>query len=211
MIDKKLEQETLQQKEERLRQWEQLEKCEREVLEELAPYGIKRIYNSKGRYPPDDFYALKFIIYFLDKPKELPKLEALLATCSDDDLLYKGTNALMWAADAELAYEKLLLLADRKDFIATHIMGREPDGRTVLHRYASRKFAPAEGVKLLLDWGADVNAIDDELWTPLHDAARSQNDSVYGELEKYGAVSTRNSSGDSPMTISERLYALDLW
>ena len=187
------------------------EKRKKAILEDLSPFGITRIYETEGEYLFDDYYPLKFIIHFLWKEEMLPKLKDLLATCTDDDLVYGDSNALLWTADSNLAYEKLLLLADRKEFINKHIMSRWRHGRTVLHYYASRSIASGNGVQLLIDWGADVNATDDYLWTPLHEAEAAQHDPVVSALVRNGAISTRNSLGDFPHTIRDRLDAIDAW
>ncbi len=96
----------------------------------------------------------------------------LLKTYNDEDLISDGENALMWAAKSTLNYDKLLLLKQSKpDFVAQHFHDRGLEGRTVLHYAAGGVDDSAEAIKILVEWGADVNAQDDYLWTPLHEAA----------------------------------------
>ncbi|MCL2825899.1 MAG: ankyrin repeat domain-containing protein [Eggerthellaceae bacterium] len=193
------------------RKREELEACEQRILEELGAFGITRVQADNPEYPLEGYYAPKFLLYYLDKEEALPLLQAKLAALSDEDLLFQGGNALFWAAGSDLAYEKLLILADRKDFIAAHIHDRGKEGQTVLHYYAHRYSARPEGVALLAGWGADIDATDDDLWTPLHNAAASQNDAVFAALIALGAKSTKNAAGDYPRTIADWLDALDAW
>ena len=183
---------------------------EAEILAELKEYGIDRIWDRVD-YSFEDYYPLMFIMGLMNKEEYLPKLEALLKTCRDEDLVYKNSNALMWAADSDLSYEELLMLEDRKDFISQYIGRKDRIGRTALHRYAGRRFANPDGIDLLVEWGADVNAKDDYLWTPLHDAEATQSGPLIGRLNRLGAKSSRNNEGKTPEAIGDWLDALDAW
>ena len=203
-IEKSKEEHALQKE-----RWAFLEARKAEILAELKEYGIANILDTAD-YPFEDYYPLMFIMGYLKQKECLPKLEALLKTCSDEDLVYKNSNALMWAADSELSYEELLLLEDRKDFISQYIGQKDRIGRTALHRYANSRFANPDGIDLLVEWGADVNAKDDYLWTPLHDAASRQSP-LFGRLCQHGAISSQNDEGRTPDAIWDWIDALDAW
>jgi hypothetical protein len=70
------------------------------------------------------------------------------------------------------------------------------ENETVLHRAAAHGYA--EHVSVLLDWEADVQSPNDELWTPLHQAATSeaQNLAVIEVLVAAGADLNALTLGD---------------
>ncbi len=59
----------------------------------------------------------------------------------------------------------------KADFISEHIHDKGHGGRTALHYAAGGKDDNANTIRLLVEWGADVNAQDDALFTPLHELA----------------------------------------
>lgn len=182
------------------------------ILKQLQEYGITKIHDDSNKCPINDFYLLKFVMYYMEKKEYLPKLAALLSTCSDDDLIYGDTNALMWAG-TYLAHEKLLLLQDRKDFIQKHIMDTNSIGMTALHFTAGAYDDEPDAIRLLVKWGADVNAKDKYLWTPLHEAACRNHDNTGSlrALYKCGAIESKNDRGDTPSQLQDRLDAIDAW
>ena len=181
-----------------------------EIMADLAEYGVDHIYDG-GNYQVEDYYRLKFVMRFLRCEGGLPKLEALLKICTDEDLVYKDTNALMWASGSKLSYQILLLLKNRKGFISRHIGQKDGMGRVALHYYAGNSGADPDGIDLLVEWGADVNAKDDRLWSPLHCAESRQDDELAGRLIKLGAVSSKDSEGYTPEAIRDQLDAIDAW
>lgn len=189
-----------------------LEALKRHILTDLHEYGIKSIYTESEEYPLDDYYPLKFIIHYLNDKEYLPKLEALLRTFGDEALVYKDSNALMWSGYV-LAFEKLKLLENRKNFIAAHINDCGPKGKTALHYAAEGWYDDPDALKLLAGWGADVNAKDDALWTALHViASRNQdNRGSWKVLTELGAENSEDTLGQTPGSIQFRLDALDAW
>ncbi|MDR0848719.1 MAG: ankyrin repeat domain-containing protein [Propionibacteriaceae bacterium] len=185
----------------------------KEILVELAPFGITRIQDDSRDCPIRGYYPIKFVLYYLNDEEYLPVLEEYLSGLSDDDLVYEDSNALMWGGH-ELYDQKLALLADRKEFIQAHVADSGPKGRTALHYAASSDESCApEAMTLLVEWGADVNAQDDYGWTPLHDVAvrNSRNHRSWETLERLGARSIKNAAGDTPGNIQDRLDAIDAW
>ena len=181
------------------------------ILTELKLYGIEDIYIDSKLYSLANYYPLKFIMRYVADEIYLPKLTVLLEGCTDDDLVYKREHALVWAADSKLSYAILRLLENRKEWITAYINRPVDQGRTALHHYACSNVANPDGIDLLLRWGADVNAKDDYLWTPLHEAEACQNDTLVSRLYKLGAKSSVNSDGDTPADIRFRLDAIDAW
>lgn len=115
---------------------------------------------------------LSHIMVYLKQKEYLPKLKALLEVLSDEDLCFRGENAILWAAGSALGLEKLLLLKECKaHFVAKHLRDKGYAGRTALHYAACGCEDSAETMYLLVQWGADVNARDDALFTPLHELA----------------------------------------
>jgi ankyrin repeat protein len=86
--------------------------------------------------------------------------------------------------------------------VVADIEATDPDdGWTVLHRAVFRDFHQI--VQLLLDKGANVNALDHKFWTPLHRAAFSGNTSSAVLLLKKGAdVGAMDVNGQTPLHIA---------
>lgn len=182
------------------------------IAAELKEYGIDRTYGAKG-YSEADYYPLKFIMRYLERREDLPRLEGLVQAAADKDLVYKDSSALMWAAGSQRADEIMRMLQGRPGFIAAHIHDRWLEGQTALHLAAYGGDDRLGAVRLLIEWGADVNAQDDFLWTPLHCAAErnGHNDRVWELLVEHGAIYSKNSNGDMPYDIQNRLDAIDAW
>jgi ankyrin repeat protein len=80
----------------------------------------------------------------------------------------------------------------------TDITKRDSDGQTALHKYTVYDWGSLEDVKILVSRGADVNAVDNDGYTPLHMAAMSgyadkagyllENGANLQVLTKYGAT-----------------------
>ncbi|XP_029448106.1 protein phosphatase 1 regulatory subunit 16A [Rhinatrema bivittatum] len=111
---------------------------------------------------------------------------------------------------------KLLEAAARHDTQEVHQLlqsGVSPslyneDGLTALHQCCIDDFEDV--VKLLLEAGADVNACDSELWTPLHAAATCAHLRLVELLIKYGAnLLAVNSDGNMPYDLCEDDVTLD--
>lgn len=190
---------------------DKMDALERKILAELAPYDITKVYKNSKYYPLEEYYPLKFIMNYLENPDKLKLVKERLEAMTDEELVHKDSNALMWAADSLLSYQLILLLTERKEFIAQHIRDQRKDGQTVLHLYANHRSSKPEGIELLVGWGADVNAKDEQLWTPLHDAQACQNDAMVAALYKAGAVSSQNIDGNTPGDIRFRMDAFDAW
>ncbi len=155
---------------------------------------------------------LKFILENLGSFKE-QALTDYLRSFSDEELILDGENVLMWASRSYFIYEILLLLQDRTEFIAQHIRDRGKKGMTALH-YAARRDDSGRAIPLLVEWGAEVNAQDDYLWTPLHDAgdANQGNDKRWDALLACGADKTMiNKNGDTAEDVQFRQDAIDAW
>uniref|UniRef100_A0A4W2D1U4 Protein phosphatase 1 regulatory subunit 16B n=1 Tax=Bos indicus x Bos taurus TaxID=30522 RepID=A0A4W2D1U4_BOBOX len=83
------------------------------------------------------------------------------------------------------------------------------DGLTALHQCCIDNFE--EIVKLLLSHGANVNAKDNELWTPLHAAATCGHINLVKILVQYGAdLLAVNSDGNMPYDLCEDEPTLDV-
>ncbi|XP_072266609.1 protein phosphatase 1 regulatory subunit 16A [Pyxicephalus adspersus] len=82
------------------------------------------------------------------------------------------------------------------------------DGLTALHQCCIDDFE--EIVRLLIDAGADVNASDSELWTPLHAAATCGHLHLVSLLIKHNAnLLAVNSDGNMPYDLCEDDVTLD--
>ena len=189
------------------------------IMRDLRKYGVESVSNDIG-YTFDAYYPLKFIIHFLHDKAYLPKLAQLLQSCKDLDLVHGDGNALMWAAEY-LSFDKLMMLADRNDFIAAHIQDRSPCGHSILHHIVdslSSHEEIAKAIHLVAECGADVNALDHNLWTPLHYVAHNyeRNKLLWDALLSCGADKTlKNKDGNTPDEVwrlaEERREALDAW
>jgi ankyrin repeat protein len=78
--------------------------------------------------------------------------------------------------------------------------------QTALHRAIDRQDEVSiEAVRLLLAYGADVDAQRDDLWTPLHLAVNLEELRVARILLEFGAdVDSRNSDGQAPLHLLSR-------
>ncbi|XP_041100525.1 protein phosphatase 1 regulatory subunit 16A [Polyodon spathula] len=82
------------------------------------------------------------------------------------------------------------------------------DGLTALHQCCIDDFE--EVVRALLDAGANVNACDSELWTPLHAAATCGHMGLVEMLIKHGAnMLAVNADGNMPYDLCEDEVTLD--
>ncbi|CAN0160318.1 unnamed protein product [Lampetra planeri] len=82
------------------------------------------------------------------------------------------------------------------------------DGLTALHQCCIDDFE--EVLKLLLAYGASVNAVDSELWTPLHAAATCGHLHLARQLVEHGAdLLAVNADGNMPYDICEDEVTLD--
>ncbi|XP_028660118.1 protein phosphatase 1 regulatory subunit 16A [Erpetoichthys calabaricus] len=82
------------------------------------------------------------------------------------------------------------------------------DGLTALHQCCIDDFE--EMVRILLEAGADVNACDSELWTPLHAAATCGHLSLVELLISHGAnLLAVNADGNMPYDLCEDEMTLD--
>ncbi|XP_032826950.1 protein phosphatase 1 regulatory subunit 16A-like [Petromyzon marinus] len=82
------------------------------------------------------------------------------------------------------------------------------DGLTALHQCCIDDFE--EVLKLLLAYGASVNAVDSELWTPLHAAATCGHLHLAQQLVEHGAdLLAVNADGNMPYDICEDEVTLD--
>jgi uncharacterized protein len=82
----------------------------------------------------------------------------------------------------------------RKDYLALepvvsmYVNDRDADGRTPLIHAILASDADPQMVRFLIDHGADTNVHDKgEAWTPLHFAARDQNEAIIRVLLEAGA------------------------
>ncbi len=187
-----------------------------EAKQLLLQYGITGYYKDdvENFVNGSASYRLRYILKNSNHLSYVPRLAALLETISDEELIYEGENALHWAAYSSHNYEKLLLFKDRAEFIKAHIGDRGKEGRTALH-YASKGLSDdGLAIRLLVDWGADVNAQDDYLWTPLHDAGNSNqnNERRWQALIDCGADSSlKTDEGQTAWAIRGYQDALDAW
>ncbi len=187
-----------------------------EAKQLLLQYGITGYYKDDIENFADGCtsYRLRYILNNLIYLSNVPRLADLLETISDEELIYEGENALHWAAYSSHNYEKLLLFKDRAEFIKAHIGDRGKEGKTALH-YASKGLSDdGRAIRLLVEWGADVNAQDDYLWTPLHDAGNSNqhNEMRWQALIDCGADSSlKTDDGQTAWDIRDYQDALDSW
>ena len=135
-----------------------------------------------------------------------------MANGATADLLrtHGGHRGLIHVAvrDGDLAGVQALLDASAdassKLFIANSGLGKD----TLLHIAA--RYGYKEIVELLISEGADVNAKDENSWTPLHFAARHGHKEVVELLIAKGAdVNAKNNFEDTPLDVA-RTEAADL-
>ncbi len=210
-----------------------LEKRRDEARQYLLEYGIKECTESEldSLIDAPPIAYLRFIMKNLTAPDYLPKLAELLKTFKsvgydyyteylsedfvdyEESLVYDGENAIMWAASGELSYYKLKLLEDREKFIADYINAKSRDGSTALHHAVkSYTWYIIETIGLLDVWGANLNAQDDELMTPLHYVARMAWRNVFVELTERGAITNiKDKYGETQEDIAEDQNEMDAW
>lgn len=74
------------------------------------------------------------------------------------------------------------------------VHAKDEDGYTPLHRACYNN--NIELAKLLIQYGADVNAVTDFKWTPLHSSCQWTNNKCVAMLLQYGAdVNARTDGG----------------
>ncbi|WP_420546987.1 ankyrin repeat domain-containing protein [Curvivirga sp.] len=113
------------------------------------------------------------------KPKDRETLEQLLASCSDT------------LFPAELGQASV------------SIDSRDVDGDTPLHVMVWRE--NIYGVSMLIEAGADVNAVGDMSETPLHVAVKLGNLAIIDTLLKVGANTSMISEfGETPMGLAAK-------
>jgi len=130
-----------------------------------------------------------------DRQEELPgvddvSIDGILSSKEIENLLDMEPRISRADADLESSTQHKQLV----DFVLSF---RDWEGSTLLH-YAARLNLP-DGVKLLLDIGADVTVADFENQTPLHRAASEGHIEIMHMLLNAGAVLEAGDSGDTPL------------
>lgn len=132
-------------------------------------------------------------------------IELLLRTNLDLEARDKdGRTALLWAAaTGKETLAKLLLTA--RPLRNADIKATNHRGKTALHLAVDSKSNRAALVQLLLEHGANVKAVSDGGWTPLHNAAEKGYEDVASLLLAWKAnVNAMTSSGMTALHWSAR-------
>ncbi|CAF96498.1 unnamed protein product [Tetraodon nigroviridis] len=129
-------------------------------------------------------------------------LEASARNDPDEVRSHKRGPQLSWSE----------MLSGRVRYLLTNNVSADlcnEDGLTALHQCCIDNYE--EMVKILLDRGANVNAQDNELWTPLHAAATCGHAGLVIILIAYGAdLLAVNSDGNMPYDLCEDDPTLDI-
>ena len=125
----------------------------------------------------------------------------------------EGATAFLMAADrADVPFMKLLLELGADPFVpnvegSTPLMAAAGLGTTAPEEEAGSEAEARDAVRLLLDLGADIDAVDDNGDTAMHGAAFASFPTVVQQLADHGAdvhVWTRpNEQGRTPLFIAE--------
>lgn len=125
----------------------------------------------------------------------------------------EGATAFLMAADrADVSFMQLLLELDANPFIpnvegSTPLMAAAGLGTTAPEEEAGSEAEARDAVELLVELGADVDAVDDNGDTAVHGAAFASFPTVVQQLADYGAdihVWTQpNEQGRTPLFIAE--------
>ena len=92
----------------------------------------------------------------------------------------------------------------------TDIAERDSDGQTALHKYTVYDWGSLEDVKILVSRGADVNAVDNDGYTPLHMAAMSgYPDKAKFLLEKGANLQALTKGGAMPLHLAAERRRFD--
>ena len=92
----------------------------------------------------------------------------------------------------------------------TDISKRDSDGQTALHKYTVYDWGSLDDVKILVSRGADVNAVDNDGYTPLHMAAMSgYPDKAKYLLEKGANLQALTKSGATPLHLAAERRRFD--
>jgi ankyrin repeat protein len=92
----------------------------------------------------------------------------------------------------------------------TDITNRDSDGQTALHKYTVYDWGSLEDVKILVARGADVNAVDNDGYTPLHMAAMSgYADKARFLLEKGARLKAFTKYGAAPLHLAAERRRFD--
>ncbi len=114
---------------------------------------------------------------------------------------HRAVMSLLEQRGARLEVPELVEAAERGDLAAARALLARPinvdtkrEGRTALHAAAER--GNIELATLLLDHGAAIDALDDDLWTPLMEATDMGRDGMIDMLVARGASTT---AGQTPL------------
>lgn len=92
----------------------------------------------------------------------------------------------------------------------TDIASRDSDGQTALHKYTVYDWGSLDDVKILVSRGADVNAVNNDGYTPLHLAAMSGYPDKARFLLEHGAkLQALTKSGATPLHLAAERRRFD--